>query len=116
MGRIGGVITATAVALAATQIGCKDESGSAVGRTQADISDCPGRTNLPGNDGGACSFVYGSTCFESREAACNCAGCPDNCVVFESDPAEIRCRGDNSSAPDDPGRGVTDPAGPRPEE
>ena len=39
-----------------------------------------------------CDFVVGEDCFTEQDAACKAAGCtPENCVVLESYPAQIRC-------------------------
>jgi hypothetical protein len=69
-------------------------SGNVGCNTPAQDPGAPGacEDGHPADAQGRCDFVVGDACFDSADSACACAGCePDQCVVLESYPAQIRC-------------------------
>lgn len=48
---------------------------------------CGSTQSLPAD----CAVLAGGECFPNTQAACDAAGCPDDCRLLESDPPQVQC-------------------------
>lgn len=60
----------------------------------------------PNTPGKVCNATLRGLCFESDEAACECAGCPlgadgSSCLIAESYPTQVSCDQPSAPTPDD---------------
>ena len=64
--------------------------GLGVGCRPAGSSQTPGEC-LSQTETDACNYVHAGCCYVTAEQACTAAGCPGDCAIAESFPAQPVC-------------------------
>jgi hypothetical protein len=43
-----------------------------------------------------CQVLYEGYCYANEKDACKAAGCPDNCIILETEPGQVDCQEDQA--------------------